>query len=122
MIRFLVFALTLSVAFANPATIAGLIGKATNQTRSITRDLDAQTGPIARAVLADVIARHTQVGRDLRTAFALSALDRVPVGGFYFAALASHRTLNDRLLQLTEGTPDRERVVAAMAGVPLVGR
>lgn len=122
MIRFLVFALTLSVACANPATIAGLIGKATYQTQSINRDLDAQTGPIARAVFADILVRHAQVGRDLRTAFALSALDRAPVGGFYFAALASHRKLNDRLLQITAGTPDRERVVAAMAGVPLVGR
>lgn len=115
--------LLISLAQASPQAITGLIGKATYQTQALTRDLDAveSAGRIAKAVLDDIIARHTQVGRDLRTAFALSAVEHRPVPAFYYAALSSHRLLNDRLLQLTDGTPDRARVVAALGNLPGIG-
>lgn len=113
------------VALADTATIIGLIGKSVNRTRVIERDMDGARASAAsftdvRPAFEQALAGHVQVGRDLRTAFALGqvppgydpaarvpgmsaeAVRALPPDGFYFSAVSAHRLLNDRLRRVLE--------------------
>jgi hypothetical protein len=118
-------------ASATASTIIGLIGKSVGETRMAGRELDLALASDSRSfqgiqqVFDQVLERHQQVARDLRTAFALSTT--VP-GGFYFSTVNEHRRLNDRLgAVLLDGTTEltsadfdryRKELDSALAIVP----